>query len=207
MDELLLNVDAISFSYAKEPIWNNVSFSIKPGEIAFLFGSNGAGKSTLLKCLAGWLRPSSGKIDFAYEGERGSLMLVTDVPAFYDDLTAQEHVSLLLKSGEFGGREAYVDDLLEEIGLGRYLNQYPSTYSRGMRLKLALVLALTVRPKLLLLDEPYGALDAEASAILDREIVRLCEEGSSVIASCHSRSPGISPDIAFVLEEGGIRRA
>lgn len=206
MDEIL-RAEGLSFSYARNPIWVDVSFSVAAGEIVFLVGRNGAGKSTLLKCLAGWLYPSSGEIRFAYDGERGALAFVNDVPAFYDDLTAREHMLLFLRAGRMENRAEYAETLLDEFGLGHSADRYPSTFSRGMRLKLALSFALAVQPKLLLLDEPYGPLDAESSAILDREISRMVAAGSAAIVSCHAHSSGLSPCTTLVLEDGGLDHA
>ena len=200
----ILRVEGISFSYARDPVWSDVSFSVGAGEVVFLVGRNGMGKSTLLKCLAGWLRPSSGRIRFAFDGVRGALAFVNDVPAFYDDLTAREHVLLLLRAGRMEGREEYAESLLDEFGLGRSLDRYPSTFSRGMRLKLALSLVLAIQPKLLLLDEPYGPLDAESSAILDREISQMAAAGLSTVVSCHAHSSSLSPRATLVLEDGRL---
>ncbi|ERI06591.1 ABC transporter, ATP-binding protein [Atopobium sp. oral taxon 810 str. F0209] len=203
----ILNVDKLAFSYGKTPVWEDISFSLGEGDIAFLVGRNGSGKSTLLKCLAGWIAPTAGKICFAGEGIRCARTFVSDVPSFYDDLTAREHVQLLLRAGKMEDRLSRAQDLLAEFGLGRALDQYPSSYSRGMRLKLALSLAFVMRPKLLLLDEPYGPLDAEASAVLDREVTSLTVRGSSVLVSCHAHASDLVPNFTLALRDGALSYA
>lgn len=200
--DTLLSTEDLAFAYGGTPVWKDVSFSLAAGETVFLRGTNGAGKSTLLKCLAGQLRPSSGTVCLSV-GPR-ELSFVSDVPRFYDDLTVQEHLLLLLHAAKRESAQASAHGLLQAFGLGRCLGQHPFTLSRGMRLKLALCLALATEPKLLLLDEPFGPLDQASSALLGKELARRAEEGAAVLASCHGPIPGLSPSRELILENGSI---
>ena len=136
----------------------------------------------------------------------GALTFVPDVPSFYDDLTAIEHVGLVLAANRADAARPRAERLLERFGLTGRERLLPSAYSRGMREKLALVLALALRPRVLLLDEPHGPLDREASLVLSEELASAAREGSAVLLSCHHDVPGLVPDVAFALRDGELRR-
>ena len=206
-----LQVRDLAFGYGDVPVWEGVSFSLAPGEVAFLTGPNGAGKSTLFRCLTGWLAPHEGEIRLLgspFTGrtrlEPGTLSFVPDVPTFYDDLTAVEHLELVLAANRADGARPRAEGLLERFGLTGRETLPPSSYSRGMREKLALVLALALRPRVLLLDEPHGPLDREASLVLSEELVAAAHEGTAVLLSCHHDVPGLVPDLSLELADGEL---
>ncbi len=206
-----LQVRDLAFGYGDVPVWEGVSFSHAPGEVAFLTGPNGAGKSTLFRCLAGWLAPHEGEIRLLgspFTGrtrlEPGTLSFVPDVPTFYDDLTAVEHLELVLAANRADGARPRAEGLLERFGLTGRETLPPSSYSRGMREKLALVLALALRPRVLLLDEPHGPLDREASLVLSEELAAAAHDGTAVLLSCHHDVPGLVPDLSLELADGEL---
>ena len=208
----ILEVRDIAFGYGRTNVWEHVSLSLDAGEVAVLIGENGAGKSTLLRCLAGWDRLRSGEI--AFEGtpleklkpaRRSSMAFVADVPAFYDDLTAYEHVELLGRANRWDdARWDEADRLLERFGIASYCDQYPQTFSRGMRQKLACALALALKPACLLLDEPTGPLDPGSAAILEDEISHIADMGCAVLMSCHHELEKIRPACVLKLEGGRL---
>ena len=200
MADAALQVRDLCFGYGDVPVWEGVSFSLAAGQVAFLAGPNGAGKSTLFRCLAGWLEPDAGEILVAGEPftgrtrlTPGTLSFVPDVPAFYDDLTAIEHVELVLAANRADDARPRAERLIERFGL-------------CMREKLALVLALTLRPRVLLLDEPHGPLDREASLTLSQELAAAAHMGTAVLLSCHHDVPGLVPDVSFALRDGALTR-
>ena len=202
-----------AFRYGAVPASEAGSSPLAPGELAFLTGPNGAGKSTLFRCLAGWLEPSEGEVLLAGEPfsgharvRPGTLAFVPDVPSFYDDLTAAEHIELVLAANRAEAARPRAERLLERFGLTGHERLLPSAYSRGMREKLALVLALALRPRVLLLDEPHGPLDRDASLVLSEELASAAREGSAVLLSCHHDVPGLVPDLALSLRDGVLRR-
>ena len=213
MADAALDVRDLAFGYGDIPVWEDVSFSLEAGQVAFLTGSNGAGKSTLFRCLAGWLEPDDGQVYVMgepFDGRTrlapGTLAFAPDVPSFYDDLTAAEHVELVLAANRAEGARPRAERLLERFGLAGYETLLPSAYSRGMREKLALVLALMLRPRVMLLDEPHGPLDREASLVLSEEPAAAAREGSAVLLSCHHDVPGLEPDLSLALCDGRLRR-
>lgn len=206
-----LKLRNVGFSYAQVPVLRGISLDVAAGEIAVLIGRNGAGKSTLLRCAAGWSSPSEGEVEILGQSLRDAdrqlrreLVLVTDTPPFYDDLTAREHVQFVLRANHLGQRLAEAERLLDTLGLRDAAGGYPSTFSRGMRYKLALVLALAVRPRLLLLDEPFGPIDPVSAGELWQELRSLASTGNAVLMSTHQLPEGAAPDRYFVLDGGTI---
>jgi len=204
----ILEAKNLSFSYARRTIWHDVSLSLSPGDIALLWGVNGAGKTTLLRCLAGWSRPNEGTVavcgrDLARSTRRegSDVFFVSDTPPFYEDLTAREHILFLLRANGLSDREAHALELADRFHLAESLDAYPSSFSRGMRYKLAIVLALSLAPALLLMDEPYGPIDHTSAVLLSHEIELLAASGSAVLLSCHQVPPELAATMQLELED------
>lgn len=209
----VLAVDGLSFGYGRGNVWEDVGFELRAGELALLVGPNGAGKSTLLRCLAGWSQPRTGAVELcgvplsrATLAERSRMAFVSDVPSFYDDLTADEHLELIARANRWDdARWDEADRLLEAFGIARFGDQYPQSYSRGMREKLALALALATRPRALLLDEPTGPLDPASAAVLERELARAQQRGCAIVMSCHHPLGALRPTCVLKLDESRLR--
>lgn len=208
----VLEVRNIAFGYGRANVWEQVSFALEPGEVALLVGVNGAGKSTLLRCLAGWERLREGSIsllnaplDKLSPAERSRMTFVADVPAFYDDLTAYEHVELLARANRWDeDRWDEANRLLERFGIARFCDQYPQSFSRGMREKLACALALAMSPACLLLDEPTGPLDPASAAILEEELAAAAARGCAILMSCHHELEALEPHCVLKLADATI---
>lgn len=189
-----LEVSNLSRYYGDYCALAPVSFSLAGGDIAVLSGANGAGKSTLLLCLSGLLRPTGGNVlvdgHDLYEDEvaaRQQLAFVPDVPRFYTELTAWEHLKFIAYAFHAGeGFESRAQVLLGELGLWDARDLYPHNYSRGMRLKLGLALAL-IRPfRMLILDEPTSALDPQSVDYLKNKLRDLTAHGGAVLFTSHN---------------------
>lgn len=174
------------------------SFDLNASEIAILSGPNGAGKTTLLSCLSGLIRPTGGTV--AVEGfdlyrdevqARRRMVYVPDIPRFYLELTAWEHLHFIAMANDaVDGFDARAEKLLRQFGLWQAKDLFPHNFSRGMRLKLGLALAL-IRPfSVLLLDEPTSALDVEGVGVLTDELRRLRGEGAAILLSTHDPELG-----------------
>ena len=217
---VVLRVEGLAYRYGKTEVFADASFSLRAGEVAFLTGPNGAGKSTLLGLIANRLVPTSGRIlvdgepaavgqvelcgrrfDGSDRGQRSLLAFVPDVPSFYDDLTAGEHVRFVRQANRMSVDNDPSERLMFLFGLDGHRDQLPSSYSRGMRQKLALVLALARMPRLLLLDEPYGPLDPDAALVLSALIEEARSAGAAVLASCHHDVPNLRPDVLLRLAD------
>ncbi len=207
----LLRVSNLRYTYGPAEVLNDVSFDVGPGELVILAGRNGAGKSTLLRCIAGWSKPARGTIlisgtpiDQAERDARRWLMLVPDTPVFYDQLTAWEHLTFIARAYRLEDWESQATQLLRHYGLLNQRNAYPFTFSRGMQYKLGLSLALLVEPELLLLDEPFGPLDAMSASQLWQDLQTYRDAGISVLLSSHQLPPGAKPDRFLLMDEGSI---
>jgi heme exporter protein A len=130
-------------------------------------GPNGSGKTTLLRLLAGLAAPSGGELEV--DGERAQLGFLAHEPLVYRELTALENLRMYAHLYRVRDPER-VGMLLERFGLWDARNERVGSFSRGMQQRLALCRVLLHQPALLLLDEPYNALDSEGAALLDRDI-------------------------------------
>ena len=194
MADPILVASELSRSYGKFQALAPLNLELNPAEIVALTGPNGAGKTTLLLCLSGLLRPTTGEVKVEgfdlYQSERQAkqrLAFVPDVPRFYQELTAWEHLHFIAMA--YGAAEGFAgraERLLRDFDLWEARDMYPYNYSRGMSLKLGILLAL-IRPfKVLLLDEPTSALDSASADLLAKSLLAVCREGAAVLFSTHS---------------------
>jgi heme exporter protein A len=156
---------------------DRVSFRVPEGSTLTVFGPNGAGKTTLLKVLATLLRPHEGTVDVlgcnlpadAWK-LRGQVGYLGHEPALYRSLTARENLRFAAQlHGVDNGR---VDELLDAVGLTRRADDPVQEFSRGMRQRIAAARSVLHRPRVLLLDEPWSAVDPHAIALLEPLIGR-----------------------------------
>jgi ABC-2 type transport system ATP-binding protein len=189
----LLSVRNLSRAYGDFQALKPVDFSLSTGDLITLVGPNGSGKSTLLMCLSGLLRPTTGEIHVqgidAFREERQvrqRLAYVPDVPVFYQELTAWEHLKFIALAHHVSkGFEKRAEAILVELGLWQARHLFPHAFSRGMRLKLGLALAL-IRPfVVLLLDEPSSALDSESAEVLSNKLLELSRSGKAILLTTH----------------------
>lgn len=181
-----------SFSSARPPALDAVSFTVAPGEIFGLLGHNGAGKSTALGILLGLVRPDRGGtwIDGVSVQQRRETALartgsIFEAPRFYDYLTGWRNLRILTGYSGYWD-EAVVSDTVEQVGLREAIHRKVATYSQGMRQRLALAQALLPLPKVLLLDEPTNGLDPDGIIEFRRYISRLrSERGLTVLLNSH----------------------
>ncbi|HWI74563.1 MAG TPA: sulfate ABC transporter ATP-binding protein [Baekduia sp.] len=180
----MISVSGVSKDYGDFAALSDVSIDIEPGSLTALLGPSGSGKSTLLRVIAGLEVPDVGHVVIEDRD-------VTDVPpqrrdigfvfqhyAAFKHMTVRDNVAFGLKVRKRPKAEiaAKVDELLGIVGLAGYQERYPSQLSGGQRQRMALARALAVEPKVLLLDEPFGALDANVRAELRAWLRRLHEE-------------------------------
>ncbi|MDD9955463.1 MAG: ABC transporter ATP-binding protein [Anaerolineaceae bacterium] len=207
----LLRVQGLGYKYGSFHALSDVSFQAGAGELIALVGRNGAGKSTLLRCIAGWSRASDGEVHIMgqalAENERQArehVVLLPDTPPFYDELTAWEHLQFAAQSHGWRDWEDEGEDLLERYGLFNNRDAFPFAFSRGMRYKLAMCMALLVEPKILLMDEPLGPLDPVSADELWIELNRHRNEGMTILLSSHQLPHEAWPDRYLIMEQGEI---
>jgi NitT/TauT family transport system ATP-binding protein len=164
---------------------DRLSLTVTPGEFVCLIGASGCGKSTLLNLVAGLDAPSSGEISTG--GQRVALMF--QEPALFPWLTAARNVELALRASGVSRaeRRRRAADLLDVVHLGGFAGKRPHELSGGMRQRVALARALAQDAEVLLMDEPFGALDAMTRDLLHDELDRIwAERGLTVLFVTHN---------------------
>jgi len=167
--------------YGGKRVLRDVDLDIGRGDVAVVTGPNGSGKTTLLRVLAGLLAPTRGELEV--DVERGRLGFLAHEPLVYRELTAVENLDLFGRLYRVPERRERIGMLLERFGLWDVRGERVGAYSRGMQQRLALCRTLLHEPELLLLDEPYNALDAEGAELLDHELRELAASRTLVVAT------------------------
>lgn len=168
------------------------TFTVEAGEFVSLVGPSGCGKSTLLKAIAGLLKPSSGGVSLngeAIDGPPDSLGVVFQEPLLLDWRDALGNVLLQVDVRRLDRKtlRPHAERLLERVGLGALIDKRPYELSGGMRQRVAVCRALVHQPSLLLMDEPFGALDALTREQMNEDLQRLwLELGMTVFFVTHS---------------------
>ena len=170
----------LSKSYDDTEALRDINLTIKPGEFVALVGPSGCGKTTLLRIMAGLERPSKGKISlFGASPEEACRSAQVGVafqqPALVDSRTARRNVSLSLEVTGVQPRRS-VENLLKQFGLGNFMDAYPHELSGGMRQRANIACALVHDPSLILLDEPFGALDELTRELLGEWLSAILHE-------------------------------
>jgi NitT/TauT family transport system ATP-binding protein len=175
----LLALDHVHYSFEPNaPVVQDVSFTVTPGEIISIVGPSGCGKSTLLRLIAGLVQPEQGSIQLAAAGAaRHPCAMVFQEDTLLPWLRVQDNAELFTKfqGTKFRGFRrkgvsARTDELLSMVGLSQFARHYPYQLSGGMKRRLALVTAVASLPTVLLLDEPFSALDEPTRVAIHAEV-------------------------------------
>lgn len=184
-----VRLDGVSKTYGQGrnglPALDNVSLSVRPGEFVSLLGASGCGKSTLLSLVAGLDRPTAGRIDT--RGRKIAMMF--QEPALFPWLTVSANVEMALRVQGVAGKERRdrAAEFLEIVHLGGFGAKRPHELSGGMRQRVSLARALAQDADVLLMDEPFGALDAMTRDLLHDELERIWQKrGLSVLFVTHN---------------------
>jgi ABC-2 type transport system ATP-binding protein len=186
----LLRARGLGRSYDGFIALTSLALEVGGGELVALVGPNGAGKTTFLTLAAGLLEPTSGEVEVggAPAGSiaaRRALSYLPDMPVFYEDLSLGEHLGYVAALHGTEGAEGRIASLLERLGLAEWEDALPSEFSRGMRQKASIALAL-VRPfSVLLADEPLDGLDPPSRDVFFALLAEARAEGAAVVVSTH----------------------
>lgn len=204
-----IQVTGLSKAYGFYRIFEEMSFTIQPGDCFALFGPNGAGKTTLLRILATLLTPSQGQFTiFGQDGVsqkdsvRTIMLFIAHGSHLYDELSATENLQFSLALRGQSPELSQLKRALDQIGIGAYGNLKIRQFSAGMKKRLSLAKVILAQPKLLLLDEPYNALDDGGVAITNQLIQDTMKRGGAVVMTTHDRIKA-----AKIATEGGILQA
>jgi heme exporter protein A len=173
---------ALEKRYGRKRALRPLDLDVERGAFVVVTGPNGSGKTTLLRLIAGLAAPTRGRL--AVEAERRDLGFLGHEALVYRDLTAIENLDLYGRLYRVPERRERIGMLLERFGLWDARHERAHSFSRGMLQRLALCRALLHDPELLVLDEPFTALDADGAVLLDSQLTEL-RGGTTVVLSTH----------------------
>lgn len=195
MEDTMLEIKNLKKTYkGGKTAVANLSLSVKPGDIYGFIGHNGAGKTTTIKCVVGIHDFDEGEILVDEVSIRKDpirckkvLAYIPDNPDLYDYLTGIQYLNFMADIFEIPAeeREQRIREEADAFEITSALGDLISSYSHGMKQKLAIIGALIHQPRLLILDEPFVGLDPKAALVLKNKMHQLCEAGSAIFFSTH----------------------
>ena len=204
--------------YKKRVVVNNVSLSIKQGEIVGLLGPNGAGKTTSFYMICGMVKPDSGEIELEketitklpmYKRARLGIGYLPQEPSIFRKLSVRNNILAVLQFMKMDkiDMETKCDQLLKDFNITHIQDSYGYTLSGGERRRTEIARALATDPKFILLDEPFAGIDPIASEEIMKIIAKLKAKGIGVLITDHNVHETLSiVDRAYILIEGKIFR-
>nr|WP_163502746.1 polyamine ABC transporter ATP-binding protein [Halomonas socia] len=213
-EDALVDIRRVSKRFDGALAVDDVNLSIRRGEIFALLGGSGSGKSTLLRILAGFEKPSEGQV--LLDGEDITKMAPYERPinmmfqsyALFPHMTVAQNIAFGLKQDKLSGQEidARVAEMLKLVHMERFAKRKPHQLSGGQRQRVALARSLAKRPKLLLLDEPMGALDKKLRTEMQLEVVEILERvGVTCIMVTHDQEEAMTmADRVAIMADGWI---
>jgi heme exporter protein A len=191
----MLTARNLSKRFGEKRVFHRVSVALDRGQFLLVTGPNGSGKTTLLRVLAGLAAPTSGELD---RPPRELVGYLGHEPLVYRELTPLENLELFGRLYRVAERRERTGMLLERFGLWDVRHERVSTFSRGMQQRLGLCRVLLHEPSLLVLDEPFNALDAAGAVLLDETLTELADRALVVATHDPERVERLATDrLAF----------
>ena len=210
----LLSARDLVKTYARRRVVDGVGFDVDPGEIVGLLGRNGAGKTTSFRMAIGMITPEAGRVVFRGEDVthlpmyRHALLgmgYLSQEPSVFQRLTVEQNLEAILQTMGLSriARRQRREELLAQFGLRHKTRDAARTCSGGERRRLDIARALVTRPQLLLLDEPFAAVDPHTVEELQEEVRRLAEQGIAILVTDHNVQQTLRIcDRAYIIHEG-----
>ncbi len=201
-------------SYDGRTVVDQVSLSVEAGEIVGLLGRNGAGKTTTFRMVIGMITPEAGQVLFQdrdvtglpmYRHAQAGMGYLSQEPSVFQRLTVEQNLLAILETQKLtrDARRARAEELLEQFGLQHKAADQARTCSGGERRRLEIARALVIRPKLLLLDEPFAGVDPHSVEELQHEVRRLADDGIALLVTDHNVQQTLRIcDRAFIIHDG-----
>ncbi|WP_338356766.1 ATP-binding cassette domain-containing protein [Yeosuana marina] len=195
----MIKIESVSKFYGKKQVLNIIELEFKKGTVYGVVGENGAGKTTLFRCIAG-LETYNGQITSDFDILKNHLGLLLTEPFFFSKITGKEYIQLLANA-----RQIKLSNIEDKNIFDLPLNQYASTYSTGMKKKLALTAILLQENDVFILDEPFNGVDIQSNLIITEIIKKLKELEKTIIISSHIFSTlADTCDEIFLMKTGEI---
>ncbi|MBS1760220.1 MAG: ABC transporter ATP-binding protein [Bacteroidetes bacterium] len=207
----IIRVNNLTKEFKEVKAVDNLSFSVREGEVYGFLGQNGAGKSTTIRMLLTLIKPTDGTIEIFgmnLQQHRKEILkqigAIIERPDLYNYLTALENIQLFAKLSGIKIPFTHLKEQLAKVGLADRMHSKVKTYSQGMKQRLGLACALIHDPKLLILDEPTNGLDPQGIAEMRNMIIRLSkEQGKTLVVSSHLLSEmEIVADSMLIINKG-----
>lgn len=213
----VLELDDIGKSYDGSQVIEDLSLTVRDGELLTLLGPSGCGKTTTLRMIAGLERPDDGTVRLDGEAVTGGefvpaeerdVGVVFQEFALFPHLSARENVAFGIEEWSDDEREARIDELLELVGLSDHGEKSPEELSGGQQQRVALARSLAPEPQLLLLDEPFSNLDVDLRVRMREEVREILKEaGVTAVSVTHDQEEAMSiSDRVAVMSEGRIQQ-
>jgi ABC-type nitrate/sulfonate/bicarbonate transport system ATPase subunit len=208
--EAMLRAEALAFSYGDHWIISGSSFAIGEGELVCVLGPSGCGKTTLLNLIAGFLKPTQGRLlcngnPIAGPGPERAMVFQTG--ALFDWMTVQENIafSLTCRNRPASERIEVAEQMANLVGLQDFTHRYPYELSGGMRQRVGVARVLAANPKIMLMDEPFAAVDVQTRENLQEELLRIhTATGCTIILVTHGIDEAVFlADRIFLLNGTG----
>ena len=195
----MIKIEKLSKSYGKTQALNSIDLEFKKGKVYGVVGENGAGKTTLFRCISG-LETYSGNISSDFDKLKNHLGLLLTEPFFFSKITGKEYIQLLANA-----RQIRLSNIEDKNIFDLPLNQYASTYSTGMKKKLALTAILLQKNDVFILDEPFNGVDIQSNLMIAELIKRFKKLEKTVIISSHIFSTlADTCDEIYLMKNGKI---
>ena len=212
MNKYVIETKQLTKTYGEQTVVNSVNIHVKQGQIYGLLGRNGAGKTTIMKMILGLTDITSGEVDVFGQNIKGRekrvyprIGAIIETPGFYPNLTGTENLEIFAKLRGTAAPNA-VKNALEIVGLPYRDKKLFSKYSLGMKQRLGIACAIMEEPKLILLDEPFNALDKEGQEKLSEIIRDMRDKGSLILLSSHDKDEleNLS-DVIYLVDSGRFK--
>ena len=209
-----IKIDGLSVSFGETKVLDNLSLFIPSKSLVAVLGPSGCGKSTLLRAIAGFVAPKSGTIRIGttlmsvssvqVPPERRNVGYVPQEGALFPHLTVRKNIGFGLTRSKTS--EKRIDEMLELVGLSEFGDRYPHQLSGGQQFRVAIARALAPAPNVMLLDEPFSALDAQLREELRQEIKRILKETkTTTLLVTHDREEAlVMADLVAPMKNGKI---
>ncbi|NLE55777.1 MAG: LPS export ABC transporter ATP-binding protein, partial [Lentisphaerae bacterium] len=195
--DILLSAEGLVKTYKNRCVVNNVSLTVKPGEVVGLLGPNGAGKTTTFYMIVGLIKPNRGRITFAgqdvsklamFQRARLGMGYLAQEPSIFRKLTVADNVMAILETLDMTRkeREERLQELLNELQLTQLATQKAMTLSGGERRRLEITRALATSPRFMMLDEPFGGVDPINVFEVQKIVANLRDRGLGVLITDHN---------------------